>query len=311
MINKNGTPAIETAWGAALDLLEEARMTEKHHAIAKRITHLTWAIEVSGLATQAAPVMRDMRKRLNEMIAHRVVQKALPLSPATATLAIKKAITTQQLQLAATVWVTYVTASRIDDVLNLAPTAFILEKDYMGINFRCTKANKRAAPREDHCQAIHRKHIPMWLELGIRQWQPPTKNVIRAYLKKLPALRKPPMADKVTYRRHYTLHSLKQGALEHLATATANGTVPPQVLSLAAKHKRSQPIVESTTVGYVANVIAIARTIQLHKATATIAKAISQKVIQIPGIAPGIWTWENDSWVFQPASRYRKKSATH
>jgi hypothetical protein len=282
---------------AVLDLRDPIRTTRKilRHAktrpdaALKAVTAMRWATRFTGAPPGLEELWRMLSSRIRLIKAARIVLKARPIPP----LQLKQLVdTTRKIDrpLAAMLALAFITAGRIDDIARLERKAITITHDWIVIDFRTTKANCAARPREDHCTAVDRRLIPTWLRHALREWQKPTPALKRrAYTllrKTTPTDHVPPHSSHVKFRSNYSLHSIKMSATQQLLEEVSRGALSAPLVSLALKHKRASPVLVETTVGYAANPLLIAKATGIVETTRLLAKALFPEPPRHPR---GLW----------------------
>lgn len=258
------------------------------HAASKRLSQLKWAAEYNGLNTR---ILADVSRAIRKLMAAAGTTKAQPMPERTMSKLLSKLLMQERL-LAALAWLAWVTSSRLDDITKLVQEAFHRRRGFLTIDFRFTKANPTAAPREDHATAIDLKWVPRFVLDAIKEWPPRqrdrdnAKNRLYRALRKFEVERPRVARPGVKWRPSYSLHSIKLGAGQVMLQAAASGQLPTALISLMMKHKRSQPILEATTVGYLADTLRTAQATGITKATELLASRLAATIPTLLHAAP-------------------------
>jgi integrase len=265
--------ALNRPWAVARYLLRKARKTPA--AALKRLSAVRWAGRMFGRPPGEEELWRLVAARIRSQTASKPTHKARPLPPTLLRRLIDE-VRHAAPQAAATLALAWITSGRIDDICRLGPRNMSKVDDWLVFDFRITKANKIAAPREDHCSAVQTHLIPQWLLHEATYWkQPDAKLKRRLYnlLRKLPPAASPFTSAAATCRRNYSLHSIKMGATHALLQAAAQGD-PSNLISLALKHKQATSTLAPTTVGYASSPLLVAQATGITKTTALLAEAL-------------------------------------
>ncbi len=170
----------------------------------------------------------------------------------------------------------YRTASRVSDCIHLTRDSFMFGAHGVAVAFGRTKGNQYGASRADHLVFIANDAVPP-LILDIEKLEPGTKlfskitaSSVRAVLRDqhvpadyLAEWRKAKPGAHV--KEHFTNHSMKRGAITTLWRVLANVEDPIQRQSLAklipvlAKHVPQNAVFPPSTIGYAADLVAVAR----------------------------------------------------
>lgn len=260
---------------AAAEILVKAATTP--HAASKALTQLRWAAEFNGINVK---ILSDVGKAIRKKAAAKGKTKAHPISER-ALIKLFPSLYAKEPIMASLAWLAWVTCSRIDDLVKLVPKAFTFENEFLVINFRFTKANPTAEPREDHAMAVPANLVPQFVKESFPKWPVTQRDQTNLKARFYRQLRHTEVTSKreaqpgVKWRTTYTLHSFKLGAGQVLLEAAANGDIPTEVISLVMKHKRAKPILEATTVGYLANTLHTAIATGATKASTLLASRLA------------------------------------
>jgi hypothetical protein len=180
----------------------------------------------------------------------------------------------------AAAWLMWVTASRWDDVFRLRECDVMLEQRGGGLPprllvvFPHSKANPEGKTRSDHVVLIDTVSRPPNFLLAAASAAHSTKPVFKprvacALRKYLRCLRVPPnymgqfLQKDLRFRDHFTLHSIKRGAVTELLQMAADGLIGVEKVSQMAKHRCAvRDLAPDTITGYCARRDLLARALQ-------------------------------------------------
>ena len=224
------------------------------------------------LSARELPITRlqDYRRGLRRSV-KTSIRRALPM-PLTVlmTLVRNPRVTAETRALFALMWST---VSRFSDTTRLTGADIRINDDYVLVVFGRTKANREASPRLDHLGLVPVRLLPTDVLAVFRKARlapddplfRASPSQVRTTLRRIPAGMAPQRAREVSVhdvRDHYTLHSIKRGAVGQavMVAATCRHTVPIDMVPLLAKHRCAwQTRFPDTTVGYAPNLFHLAR----------------------------------------------------
>jgi hypothetical protein len=157
-------------WAVARYLLRKARKTPA--AALKRLSAVRWAGRMFGRPPGEEELWRLVATRIRSQTASNPTHKARPLPPTLLRRLIDE-VRHAAPQAAATLALAWITSGRIDDLCRLGPRNMSKVDDWLVFDFRITKADKIAAPREDHCSAVQTHLVPQWLLHEATSWKQP------------------------------------------------------------------------------------------------------------------------------------------
>lgn len=163
----------------------------------------------------------------------------------------------------------YETASRVSDVLHLTRESFIFQEG-LTIVFGRTKGNVSAAPRMDHLVFFDKEVITDfhdWMKeipTGQQAFPGVTAKLVSRTLRQVVVpegyagswLKLKPGS---LVKPYFTNHSMKRGAITTLWRCAARGLVVPEMIPCLAKHVPQNPQFPSITIGYAADLTAVAK----------------------------------------------------
>lgn len=174
-------------------------------------------------------------------------------------------------------WLTRKTSSRWDEVFELLlENLKRISHTAIHVNFAIVK-HKQRHRADQHVICVDSPAMIQWFWDGLKYfvrtdqpWKPwPTKvldtNLTKWKMNECDLLE----ADPSTIHIHYTAHSIKHGAANHLMRAVTAGKISPQLFSIMLKHKTKdrQDMIPTEDVRYVSVKSLIAFSTGTHKAT--------------------------------------------
>jgi len=178
-------------------------------------------------------------------------------------------------QLKALLWLTYATASRVSDVINMKRQAVRITPRGLLVVFTNTKTNQEAVPRVDHLALIPMEVVPEVISQFLAKTPPQNKMFTLTPSQVAAALKKISMPSKYVdqfvspqrkVKSHFTLHSMKRGAITVLWSKAAEGQIGYMLIPTIAKHKTLVNMqVPETTVRYAARLEDVAAAVQLPR----------------------------------------------
>ena len=200
------TERINTVTDILMKIAHIAR--SKPSAALKSLTRVTKSLTLMGDEGRWRPVTTAIGRMARIRIADRGVSKALPMTPDVTAEVIRKLLKHKRTQrLATIIWLIWVSAGRVADVMALSRKSFTWMDTSVVVDFFTTKSNKEAKPREDSSIQIHMRDIPHQMVRKLRSWRvkPKDKNAIARTLKKTTPRHRKDFKPRPTIRRLYPL----------------------------------------------------------------------------------------------------------
>ncbi len=273
-------PTTRSVWRAIRLEMKIPTAEKSNNQKLRQLARVKWAAKLAGLELQTADLFKAANKKLKARAPEPVKAKPITCQDLKAAIA---ASTSNAVRLI--LQMAWLTASRVDDITKMKrPTVHQVPTldgtmEVLLIEFGKTKMRKAREAREDHQVIVDVELLPRSFVKQATTWKKPDSATARKYKKEILQLLK--MTDDLhgptnTRKRkaHFTMHSIKRGATLALTEAAAAGHLPTALISTMAKHKRTLPSIQDTTIGYIDAPHLIAKAMNTDKATAILAKQI-------------------------------------
>jgi hypothetical protein len=230
----------------ALNSHLEARMKSVQlSTVVKDLTHARWAfirILPQQSISQIEALISDLQRGLRRMAAKRTTAKAMPMT----LMALRRFLVGQQPAIKALAILTFRTASRVGEVLELTAANVNMKGPDLMVSFQVSKTNQEGDRRADHrIMVTDPEPALLAYVLPIAKgllWTSAHKRQLRYALRNF----KPEPGEHARWQREapedrirktYGFHSLKRGAAVLAWQALDEGRITQQDLQLLLKHK--------------------------------------------------------------------------